>query len=87
MGTFSIGHWLVILAVVVLLFGAKKIPELAKGVGQGIKDFKKAIKEDKEAEAATVEKVEAKPEETVVTATPTTATSNPIAPVEEKKVV
>lgn len=80
MGTFSIGHWLVILAVVVLLFGAKKIPELAKGVGQGIKDFKKAIKEDKEAEAATVEKVEAKPEETVVTATPT-------APVEEKKVV
>ena len=46
MGTFSIGHWLVILAVVVLLFGAKKIPELAKGVGQGIKDFKKAIKED-----------------------------------------
>lgn len=87
MGTFSIGHWLVILAVVVLLFGAKKIPELAKGVGQGIKDFKKAIKEDKEAEAATVEKVEAKPEETVVTATTTTATPSQTAPVEEKKVV
>lgn len=87
MGTFSIGHWLVILAVVVLLFGAKKIPELAKGVGQGIKDFKKAIKEDKEAEAANVEKVEAKPEETVVTATTTTATPNPTAPVEEKKAV
>ena len=51
MGTFSMGHWLVILAVVVLLFGAKKIPELAKGFGQGIKDFKKAIKEDEEATA------------------------------------
>ena len=70
MGTFSIGHWLVILAVVVLLFGAKKIPELAKGVGQGIKDLKKAIKED---EQANLEKVEAKPETTTVTpATPVT---------------
>ena len=39
MGTFSIGHWLVILAVVVLLFGAKKIPELAKGVGFILSDF------------------------------------------------
>lgn len=85
MGSFSIGHWLVILAVVVLLFGAKKIPELAKGVGQGIKDFKKAIKDDKENEAAaaaSVDKVEAKTE-TVVTpsATPTTP------PSEEKKAV
>ena len=85
MGTFSIGHWLVILAVVVLLFGAKKIPELAKGVGQGIKDFKKAIKEDKEAEVANVEKVEAKPEEVIVTATPVTPT--PTTPVDEKKAV
>ena len=48
MGSFSITHWIVILAVVVLLFGAKKIPELSKGVGQGIKDFKKAIKENEE---------------------------------------
>lgn len=46
MGSFSISHWLIILVVVVLLFGAKKIPELAKGVGQGIKDFKKAIQEN-----------------------------------------
>jgi len=35
-------------AIVVLLFGAKKIPDLAKGMGKGIKDFKKAIKEDEE---------------------------------------
>jgi len=86
MGSFSIGHWLVILAVVVLLFGAKKIPELAKGVGQGIKDFKKAIKDDKENEAAaaaSVDKVEAKPE-TVVTPASTTPTTPPS---EEKKAV
>ena len=66
MGSFSIGHWLVILAVVVLLFGAKKIPELAKGIGQGMKDFKKAIKED-EVVKTTVDQVEAKPEATATT--------------------
>lgn len=34
-----------ILVIVVVLFGAKKIPELAKGLGQGIKEFKKASSE------------------------------------------
>jgi sec-independent protein translocase protein TatA len=39
-----LGGWeiVLILAVVLLLFGAKKLPELAKGLGQGIKEFKKA---------------------------------------------
>jgi len=36
----------VIVAVVVLLFGGKKIPELASGLGKGIKNFKSAIKDD-----------------------------------------
>ena len=36
----------VIIAVVILLFGGKKIPELAKGLGVGIKNFKQAVKED-----------------------------------------
>jgi sec-independent protein translocase protein TatA len=36
---------ILILAVVLILFGAKKIPELAKGLGSGIKEFKKATKE------------------------------------------
>lgn len=44
----SMPELLVILAIVVLLFGAKKIPDLAKGIGKGIKDFKKAVKEDDE---------------------------------------
>ena len=41
-----IGGWeiILILAVVLILFGAKKLPELAKGLGQGIKEFKKATK-------------------------------------------
>ena len=37
---------LVILAVALLLFGGKKIPELAKGLGEGIKNFKHALKEE-----------------------------------------
>ncbi len=36
----------IIVGAIVLLFGGKKIPELAKGLGQGIKNFKKAVKDD-----------------------------------------
>jgi sec-independent protein translocase protein TatA len=36
---------IIILLIVVLLFGAKKIPEIAKGLGKGIRDFKGAMKE------------------------------------------
>ncbi|MCD6653898.1 MAG: twin-arginine translocase TatA/TatE family subunit [Sulfurovum sp.] len=50
MGMPSMPELLVVLAIVVLLFGAKKIPDLAKGIGKGIKDFKKAVKEDEEEE-------------------------------------
>lgn len=53
MGSFSITHWLVVLAVIVLLFGAKKIPELAKGVGKGIKSFKKEMSDDEQNEQIT----------------------------------
>ncbi|MEA3455844.1 MAG: twin-arginine translocase TatA/TatE family subunit [Campylobacterota bacterium] len=53
MGMPSMPELLIILAIVVLLFGAKKIPDLAKGVGKGIKDFKKAVKEDDEVADAT----------------------------------
>lgn len=44
---FNVGFWeIVILALVVLLiFGGKKIPELMKGLGQGVKSFKEGIKE------------------------------------------
>lgn len=45
-----IGGWelVLILAVVLLLFGAKKLPELARGLGTGIKEFKKASSDTRE---------------------------------------
>ncbi len=42
MGNFGATEIILILLVVVLLFGARKIPELMKGIGQGVKEFKKA---------------------------------------------
>ncbi len=39
------GQILLILALILIFFGARKIPELAKGLGQGIKEFKKATRE------------------------------------------
>jgi len=54
----SVQQLLIILLIVVLLFGAKKIPELAKGLGKGIKSFKSEMEDDKKAE--NVEKVEEK---------------------------
>ncbi len=43
-------HLILILLVVVLLFGGRKIPELMKGIGQGMKEFKKASRLDDESE-------------------------------------
>ena len=46
MGNLGMTEILLILLVVVLLFGGRKIPELMKGIGQGMKEFKKASKYD-----------------------------------------
>lgn len=46
LGALGPGQIAIILVIVLLLFGGKKIPELMKGLGSGIKEFKKAAKED-----------------------------------------
>lgn len=58
-GWTSPSHWLIILLIVVLLFGAKKIPELAKGLGKGIKTFKDEMSNDDEV-AKNTQKIEEK---------------------------
>lgn len=40
MGEFSIFHWMIVLAIILILFGGRKIPEVMKGLGEGIRSFK-----------------------------------------------
>ncbi|WP_374365240.1 twin-arginine translocase TatA/TatE family subunit [Cloacibacterium sp.] len=44
--SLSAQHIIIVAIILLLLFGGKKIPELMKGVGSGIKEFKDAVKED-----------------------------------------
>jgi sec-independent protein translocase protein TatA len=59
LGVIGAPEWILIIAVVLLLFGGKKIPELMKGLGQGIKEFKTGMNgepQDKKPESKTEEK-------------------------------
>lgn len=49
MGSFSIWHWLVVLVIVLLLFGAGKIPKLMGDMAKGVKAFKEGLKEGEDA--------------------------------------
>ncbi len=53
MGSFSIWHWLIVLMVVILIFGTKKLSNLGKDVGAAVKGFKDGMKteDDKSAQA------------------------------------
>lgn len=55
MGNFGLTEIILILLVVVLLFGGRKIPELMKGIGQGMKEFKKASKVDDDSDKMSAE--------------------------------
>lgn len=46
MGSFSVTHWLILLAVVVLVFGTKKLKGAGKDLGGAVKGFKDAVKEE-----------------------------------------
>ena len=64
MGSLSIWHWIVVIAVILLLFGRGKISELMGDVAQGIKAFKKGMSDDETAKTDTADPktiTEAKP--------------------------
>jgi sec-independent protein translocase protein TatA len=52
MGSFSLMHWIVVAAIIVILFGAGKLPRLMGDFAKGIKSFKAGMKEEDEPEAA-----------------------------------
>ena len=52
MGEFSIWHWLLVALIALILFGPKKLPELGKGLAEGIRSFKDAMKEQPPAQAS-----------------------------------
>lgn len=49
-GMFGPTEIIIIVLIIVLLFGGRKIPELMKGLGQGMKEFKKATKDEDQSE-------------------------------------
>lgn len=51
MGSMSIGHWLIVLVIVLLLFGANKIPKLMGDMAKGVKAFKHGLKDEEEGAA------------------------------------
>jgi sec-independent protein translocase protein TatA len=52
MGSFSLMHWIVVLAIIVVLFGAGKLPRVMGDFAKGIKSFKAGMKEADESDAA-----------------------------------
>lgn len=46
MGPIGIPELLIILAIIILIFGASRLPEIGKGIGQGIKNFKSSVKDN-----------------------------------------
>ncbi|MBI5438329.1 MAG: Sec-independent protein translocase subunit TatA [Nitrosomonadales bacterium] len=51
MGSFSIWHWLIVLVVVVLIFGTKKLRNLGSDLGGAVKGFKEGVRDDETKQA------------------------------------
>ena len=55
MGSFSIWHWLIVLLIVVMVFGTKKLRNVGKDLGGAVSDFKSGMKGGEEAAKGTTE--------------------------------
>ncbi len=58
LGAIGPGSWVIIGIAILLLFGGKKIPELMKGLGGGVKEFKNAMKEEDEPKNSKKDEIE-----------------------------
>jgi sec-independent protein translocase protein TatA len=75
MGSMSLMHWLVVLAIVLVLFGAGKLPRVMGDFAKGIKAFKSGMKEEDETAATTPPAQVTPPPATATTAGATAATA------------
>jgi sec-independent protein translocase protein TatA len=82
MGSLSIWHWIIVIAVVLLLFGRGKISELMGDFAKGIKSFKKGLTEDDKAET---DETKTEPVKTI-DHQPTPAPAATVTPAETRKV-
>jgi sec-independent protein translocase protein TatA len=57
MGTFSVWHWLIVLVIVLLIFGTKKLRNLGGDLGGAIKNFKQSVKEGEDDANKTVNQI------------------------------
>jgi sec-independent protein translocase protein TatA len=57
-GTLGVPELMIILAICILLFGAKKVPQLLKGVGESVREFKGALRTGNEAKEDLIEELE-----------------------------
>ena len=71
-GPFGVWEILIILVVVLLIFGPRRLPEMAKGLGQSVREFRKGIKDMKDDFETEVKKEDPKPQ-AVTTETTTEA--------------
>ena len=80
MGSMSLMHWMVVLAIVLLLFGAGKLPRVMGDFAKGIKAFKAGMKEEEAAESTTP------PQVTPPTGTASTAATaeRPVQPAHDR---
>lgn len=85
-GSLGVPELLIILVVVLLLFGPRRLPEVARGLGQAVHDFREGLRsglEDIEASTESAEASAARPAEVETEAAPDRATSGPPAPAGE----
>jgi sec-independent protein translocase protein TatA len=61
MGSFSLMHWIVVLAIILILFGAGKLPRVMGDFAKGIKAFKEGMKEEDGAEPAPAQPAQVAP--------------------------
>jgi sec-independent protein translocase protein TatA len=80
MGSFSMMHWIVVLAIILILFGAGKLPRVMGDFAKGIKAFKAGMKEENETEAGAAPPAQVPPPAAAATAAPAEAADRPRQP-------